>query len=312
MRQPVAEHLADEPAAGNAADEDDPLGIDQQAAGHKVPGEFVDPLGQRIARRPGLLGRGAQLGILIKGPEVLESTRRIDTVLLDKTGTVTSGQMALVDVVTDVGTDRATALRLVGAAEAASEHPIAQAVADGARAELGDLPPVTEFASTQGLGVTATVEGTRVVVGRATLLARHGLTVPAELDQARQAAEDAGRTAILAGWNGSARAVFSVADVVKATSAAAVAELRALGLTPILLTGDNATVARAIAVQVGIDQVIAEVLPAGKVDVVKDLQRQGRVVAMVGDGVNDAAALAAQSATARPIRHKVFFKMCLQ
>jgi Cu+-exporting ATPase len=237
-------------------------------------------------------GRGAQLGILIKGPEVLESTRRIDTVLLDKTGTVTSGQMALVDVVTDVGTDRATALRLVGAAEAASEHPIAQAVADGARAELGDLPPVTEFASTQGLGVTATVEGTRVVVGRATLLARHGLTVPAELDQARQAAEDAGRTAILAGWNGSARAVFSVADVVKATSAAAVAELRALGLTPILLTGDNATVARAIAVQVGIDQVIAEVLPAGKVDVVKDLQRQGRVVAMVGDGVNDAAALA--------------------
>ncbi|MBX6750207.1 MAG: copper-translocating P-type ATPase [Micromonosporaceae bacterium] len=237
-------------------------------------------------------GRGAQLGILIKGPEVLESTRRIDTVLLDKTGTVTSGRMTLVDVATTEDTDRGTALRLVGAAEAASEHPIAQAIAAGARAEVGDLPPVTEFTSTQGLGVTGTVEGTRVVVGRATLLAQHGLSVPVELDQARQAAEAAGRTVILAGWNGSARAVFAVADVVKPTSAAAVAELRRLGLTPILLTGDNATVARGIAAEVGIDQVVAEVLPAGKVDVIKDLQRQGKVVAMVGDGVNDAAALA--------------------
>jgi Cu+-exporting ATPase len=237
-------------------------------------------------------GRGAQLGILIRGPEVLEATRRVDTIVLDKTGTITTGRMTLVDVVTDADTDETTALQLVGAAEAASEHPVARAIAAAAGERVGELPAVTEFASTRGLGVTAVVEGTPVVVGRAALLASHGLTVPADLDEARQAAERAGRTVVLAGWHGQARAVFAVADVVKPTSAAAVARLRALGLTPILLTGDNATVARAVAQQVGIEQVVAEVLPAGKVEVIQDLQQRGKVVAMVGDGVNDAAALA--------------------
>ncbi|GHJ42970.1 carbonate dehydratase [Catellatospora sp. TT07R-123] len=237
-------------------------------------------------------GRGAQLGILIKGPEVLESTRRVDTIVLDKTGTVTTGRMSLVDVATSGGTDRARALRLAGAAEAASEHPIAQAIA-AAAAAAGDLPAVAGFASTQGLGVTGTVDGVGVVVGRPALLAEHGLAIPAELDAARQQAERAGRTAVLAGWEGQARAVFAVADAVKPTSAAAIAGLRALGLTPVLLTGDNRTVAAAIAAEVGIDQVIAEVLPAGKVDEIRRLQAAGRVVAMAGDGVNDAAALAA-------------------
>jgi P-type Cu+ transporter len=237
-------------------------------------------------------GRGAQLGILIKGPEVLESTRRVDTVVLDKTGTITSGRMTLVDVITADGADRTTALRWTGAVEAASGHPIAQAIATAAMAEVGDLPSVTEFSNTQGLGVTATVDGTRVVVGRTALLTTHGLTIPSDIEQAKQHAEQAGRTAILAGWNGEARAVLTVADVLKPTSVSAIEHLRALGLAPILLTGDNQTVANAIAAEVGIDQVIAEVLPVDKVDVIKNLQHQGKVVAMVGDGVNDAAALA--------------------
>ncbi|TDB73903.1 cation-translocating P-type ATPase [Micromonospora sp. KC723] len=236
-------------------------------------------------------GRGAQLGILIKGPEVLESTRQVDTVVLDKTGTVTTGRMTLVDVLPAAGVDRAELLRLAGALEAGSEHPVARAVAAGA-AEAGELPPVTHFANTEGLGVTGTVDGHEVVAGRLRLLRERGLDVPEEVERAATDAEAAGRTAVLAGWNGRARGVLAVADVVKPTSRAAVHGLRGLGLTPVLLTGDNATVAKAVAAEVGIDEVIAEVLPVEKVDVVKRLQAGGKTVAMVGDGVNDAAALA--------------------
>ncbi|MEU4714901.1 heavy metal translocating P-type ATPase [Micromonospora purpureochromogenes] len=236
-------------------------------------------------------GRGAQLGILIKGPEMLESTRQVDTVVLDKTGTVTTGRMALVDVLPAQGVDRAELLRLAGALEAGSEHPVARAVAAGA-AEAGALPPVTGFANAEGLGVTGTVDGHEVVVGRLRLLRERGLAVPEEVVRAAGDAETAGRTAVLAGWDGRARGVLAVADAVKPTSRAAIDGLRGLGLKPVLLTGDNATVARAVAAEVGIDEVIAEVLPADKVDVVRRLQGEGRTVAMVGDGVNDAAALA--------------------
>ncbi|PSK65179.1 Cation-transporting P-type ATPase A [Micromonospora sp. MH33] len=236
-------------------------------------------------------GRGAQLGILIKGPEVLESTRQVDTVVLDKTGTVTTGKMTLVEVLPAEGEDAADLLRLAGALEAASEHPIARAVAVGA-AEAGPLPAVTGFANAEGLGVTGAVDGRELVVGRLRLLRERGLDVPEEVVRAATGAEAAGRTAVLAGWDGRARGVLAVADVVKPTSRAAVARLRELGLTPVLLTGDNATVAKAVAAEVGIDQVIAEVLPADKVDVVERLQGEGRTVAMVGDGINDAAALA--------------------
>ncbi|MFG1737653.1 heavy metal translocating P-type ATPase [Micromonospora chalcea] len=236
-------------------------------------------------------GRGAQLGVLIKGPEMLESTRRVDTVVLDKTGTVTTGRMALAEVLPADGEDAAELLRVAGALEAASEHPIARAVAEGA-AEAGPLPPVGEFANAEGLGVTGTVEGRTVVVGRARLLRERGLDVPEEVARTATGAEAAGRTAILAGWDGRARGVLAVADAVKPTSRTAVARLRELGLTPVLLTGDNATVAKAVAEDVGIDEVIAEVLPAEKVAVIERLQGEGRVVAMVGDGVNDAAALA--------------------
>ncbi|RGC68126.1 Copper-exporting P-type ATPase A [Micromonospora sp. MW-13] len=236
-------------------------------------------------------GRGAQLGILIKGPEVLESTRQVDTVVLDKTGTVTTGRMALVDVLPAAGGDAAELLRLAGALEAASEHPIARAVAAGA-ADAGPLAPVTGFANVEGLGVTGTVEGHEVTVGRLRLLRERGLDVPEGVERAVTGAEAAGRTAVLAGWDGRARGVLAVADVVRPTSAGAVAGLRTLGLTPVLLTGDNATVAKAVAAEVGIDEVTAEVLPADKVAVVRRLQAEGRTVAMVGDGINDAAALA--------------------
>ena len=236
-------------------------------------------------------GRGAQLGLLIKGPEILESTRRVDTVVLDKTGTVTSGRMALLDVTVADGVARADALRLVGALEDASEHPIGRAIAAAAAAE-GPLPAVTGFENLEGLGVAGTVEGRALVVGRPALLAERGLVLGPQLDQARRAAEEQGRTAVVAGWEGRAAAVLVVADTVKPSSAEAVAALKALGLRPVLLTGDNAATARAVAAEVGIDEVIAEVLPAGKVDVVRRLQAEGRVVAVVGDGVNDAPALA--------------------
>jgi P-type Cu+ transporter len=236
-------------------------------------------------------GRGAQLGILIKGPEVLESTRRVDTVVLDKTGTVTSGEMTLLDVVAADGEDAAEVLSLAGALEAASEHPIARAVARAA-AEAGVLPAVEGFVNVEGLGVQGVVQGRSVVVGRPRLLADRSVPLPEHLVRARLAAESEGRTVVAVAWDGAARGLLAVADAVKPTSARAVAQLRELGLRPLLLTGDNETVARAVAAQVGIDEVVAEVLPADKVDVVQRLQGEGRVVAMVGDGVNDAAALA--------------------
>ncbi|WP_287901690.1 heavy metal translocating P-type ATPase [Arthrobacter sp.] len=240
-------------------------------------------------------GRGAQLGILIKGPEVLESTRRVDTVVLDKTGTVTSGMMELDQVLTVGGdpADRLTALRLAGALEHASEHPIARAIARGAEAETGELPPVSGFRNEQGLGVRGTVEGVGVLAGREAFLAAEGLTLPEELRRAKAEAEAQGRTAVVVGWDGEVRAVLTVADRLKPSSAEAVRRLKGLGLEPVLLTGDNEAVARRIAAEVGIERVVAEVLPQDKVDVVRGLQAEGRVVAMAGDGVNDAAALAA-------------------
>ncbi|MEV6642656.1 heavy metal translocating P-type ATPase [Amycolatopsis sp. NPDC051371] len=210
-------------------------------------------------------GRGAQLGILIKGPEVLESTRRVDTVVLDKTGTVTTGRMTLVEGDGDV-------LRLAGAVEAASEHPVARAIADAARERFGTLPAVVDFHSTPGLGVEGVVEGRKVSIGRD--------------------ATGSALTTVAVTWDGEVRGTLAVADTVKPTSAEAVRRLRELGLTPVLLTGDNAVVARAVAAEVGIERVIAEVLPKDKADVVRELQEDGKVVAMVGDGVNDAAALA--------------------
>jgi P-type Cu+ transporter len=237
-------------------------------------------------------GRGAQLGLLIKGPEVLESTRSVDTVVLDKTGTVTTGRMSLVDVVTAEGVTRQDALRLAGALEYASEHPVAHAIAATAERELGVPAAVEAFSNSEGLGVEGSVAGVDVVVGRPALLAERGLAMPPELEAARAEAESRGQTAIAAGWDSEARAVFVVADTVKGSSAEAVAQLKELGLRPVLLTGDNETTARAVAAEMGIDEVIAEVLPADKAEVVRRLQREGRVVAMVGDGVNDAPALA--------------------
>ncbi|WCD86555.1 Copper-exporting P-type ATPase [Streptomyces xanthophaeus] len=237
-------------------------------------------------------GRGAQLGILIKGPEVLESTRRVDTVVLDKTGTVTTGRMTLTAVHPAADVDGDELLRLAGALEHASEHPIARAVATGAAARAGVLPVPENFENLAGLGVQGVVEGHAVLVGRERLLADWSIELPAALAEAKAAAEAEGATAVLVAWDGAARGVLTVADAVKETSAEAVTRLRALGLTPVLLTGDNKAVAETVARAVGIDEVIAEVLPQDKADVVRGLQAQGRTVAMVGDGVNDAAALA--------------------
>ncbi|ACQ82259.1 heavy metal translocating P-type ATPase [Beutenbergia cavernae DSM 12333] len=255
-------------------------------------------------------GRGAQLGILIKGPEVLESTRRVDTIVLDKTGTVTTGRMTLTAVVADDGVDRTELLRLAGGLEHASEHPIARAIASAAADEVGELPTPDGFTNLGGLGVRGTVEGRAVVVGRASLVAGSGRAtggaegtsddggttpeadLPPALAAAQASAERDGRTAVVVGWDGAARGVLVVADAVKPTSAEAVRQFRILGLTPVLLTGDHRAVAEQVAAEVGIERVIAEVLPEGKVEAVAALQAEGRVVAMVGDGVNDAAALA--------------------
>ncbi|MBG6099255.1 Cu+-exporting ATPase [Nocardioides luteus] len=241
-------------------------------------------------------GRGAQLGILIKGPEVLESTRKIDTIVLDKTGTVTSGTMTLTDVIAAPGEDADEIARLAGALEYASEHPIARAIASGAEARVGTLPAAEDFANVPGLGVQGIVDGHAVLVGRVRLLEDWSQYLPGDLALAMAGAESEGRTAVAVGWDGQARGVLVVNDVIKPTSAEAIAEFQRLGLTPVLLTGDNETVARSVAAEVGIpvsaDTVIAEVLPEDKVAVVRRLQEEGRVVAMVGDGVNDAPALA--------------------
>jgi len=237
-------------------------------------------------------GRGAQLGILIKGPEVLERTRRITTIVLDKTGTVTEGRMWLEETIPADGVSRTELLRLAGGAEDASEHPIARAIADGARSELGTLPPVERFTSRAGLGVEAVVEGRATIVGRPELLAEWGVDLPPALTEARAAAENDGRTVVAVAWDGAVQGLLVVGDRVKRTSADAVAELAGLDLTPVLVTGDNERTARSVADAVGIEHVLADVLPEGKVAEVARLQEAGEVVAMVGDGVNDAPALA--------------------
>ncbi|WP_067533690.1 heavy metal translocating P-type ATPase [Nocardia crassostreae] len=237
-------------------------------------------------------GRGAQLGVLIKGPQVLESTRRVDTVVLDKTGTVTTGKMTLAEVIPAEGGDADELLSVAAAVEHGSEHPVAKAVVNGAKDRGLDTERVEQFVSHGGKGVQGLVGERAVVIGRTELLDDWSIRLPEALAEAKTAAEQAGKTAIVVAWDGTARGVLVVADAIKPTSAQAISEMRDLGLTPVLLTGDNAATARTVADQVGIDEVIAEVLPSDKLDVVKKLQDQGKVVAMVGDGVNDAAALA--------------------
>jgi P-type Cu+ transporter len=237
-------------------------------------------------------GRGAQLGILIKGPEILERTRKITTVVLDKTGTVTEGQMRLVDVVSAVGVDRAKLLRLAGAAEEGSEHPIARAITERARNELGALPPLDQFQSRAGLGVEAHVAGQAVLVGRPALLAERGLALPPELERAREETERQGQTVVAVAWEDAVRGLLALSDRVKESSADAIADLQRLGLSPVLLTGDNERAAQSVAAAVGIERVLAGVLPGEKAAEIRRLQEAGEVVAMVGDGVNDAPALA--------------------
>jgi Cu+-exporting ATPase len=247
-------------------------------------------------------GRGAQLGILIRGPEVLESTRHLDTIVLDKTGTITEARMAVVSLTAGAGATTAEVIKAAGSAESGSDHPIAKAIAEHARTH-GSLDTVTKLDNHPGLGVLAELSAsaaagattdadTSVVVGRVKLLEEEGLQVAGELQQAYAAEQAQGRTAVLVGWGGEARGVIAVADVVKPTSAEAVRDLRWLDLRPVLLTGDHAAAARTVAAEVGIDDVIADVLPQQKVAEVVRLQEEGHRVAMVGDGVNDAAALA--------------------
>ena len=241
-------------------------------------------------------GRGAQLGILIKGPEALENTRRVDTIVFDKTGTVTTGRMTLTGVVTVPGLDERELLRYAGAVESASEHPIAAAITSGARHSVAqpELPTdISDFFAQVGQGVSAVVAGHAVLVAqRAWLAGEWALTIPAALTRAADEAEEKGQTTTFVALDGAVRGVLVVADTIKPTSPAAIRQLRAMGLHPVLLTGDNERAARAVAAEVGIDDVIAGVLPGGKLDAIKRLQDEGRTVAMVGDGVNDAAALA--------------------
>ena len=276
------------------------------ATGHAVDAAFTAGVAVLVVACPCALGlatptallvgtgRGAQLGILIKGPQVLESTRAVDTIVLDKTGTVTTGRMTLLGVIAASGASEDDVLRFAAAVEHASEHPIARAVAEGGEARFGTLPTVSDFANAQGVGVQGVVDGHPVAVGRMSWLQHDlGLTLPVELVPRMHAEEAQGRTVVAVAWDGHVHGALVVADAVKATSREAVAALRGLGLHPVLLTGDNETAARAVAHEVGIDEVIAQVLPADKVAVVQRLQGEGKVVAMVGDGVNDAAALAA-------------------
>jgi Cu+-exporting ATPase len=237
-------------------------------------------------------GRGAQLGILIKGPETLEQTRQVTTIVLDKTGTVTEGRMEVVDLIAGEGVEEDELLRFAAAAESASEHPIALAIAARGRERLGSLPEPEGFESRAGLGVEAGVAGRAVLVGRASFLAERSIGFDERLAAAVERLEAAGRTVVAVAWDGRLRGLVGVADSVKPTSAEAVAELKALGLEPVLLTGDNERAARAAAASVALDRVLAGVLPDGKAAEVRALQEAGEVVAMVGDGVNDAPALA--------------------
>ncbi|HLF99681.1 MAG TPA: heavy metal translocating P-type ATPase [Acidimicrobiia bacterium] len=236
-------------------------------------------------------GRGAAMGVLIKGGEVLERSKRVDTVVFDKTGTLTRGEMALTDVVTLDGEDRSTVLRFAGAVEASSEHPVGRAIVDAARANGADLPIATDFEAITGHGATAVVDGVRVHIGRRKLMSDHELIGCADLDEAAARLEGEGKTAIFAGWGGRVRGMLAVADTLKDDAAAAVAEVRALGIEVVMITGDNERTAASVAAHVGIDRVLAEVLPGDKADEVRRLQADGRVVAMVGDGINDAPAL---------------------
>ncbi|MET3565536.1 Cu+-exporting ATPase [Leifsonia sp. 563] len=239
-------------------------------------------------------GRGAQLGLLIRGPQVLEQTRRIDTIVLDKTGTITTGRMSLTDVYVAAGEDEGTVLAVAAAAEDGSEHPVARAIVEGARNRRIALLGAESFRSKQGLGVEAAVDGRHVTVGRASWLAdAWALELPAELRDRIRDAEGEAETAVAVAWDGAVRGVVVVSDTIKEWSAAAIAEFRRLGLTPVLLTGDNAGSANAVAERVGIVDVRSGVTPQGKLDAIRRLQQDGHVVAMAGDGVNDAAALAA-------------------